>query len=536
MSWFRHWFTRTRQARRPPARRPGTYRPHLESLEKREVPTVTRGNLSGPLLYNVGVEAVFYGQAWQHDPGLNRQVGTLTRYLQDLVGGSYMDMLNQAGYGVGRGSYLDGLYDNSNLPGGINDGQIQQELAWLINNNYLRYPDANRLYAIFVQPGVEVTRDNENSGLDAQHSHFLGYHSMFHLNGSSQQVYYAVLPYQGGVNGQVRGAPSPLDGITEATSHEVAEAVTDPDTYTGWRDYAFQGPNEIGDLANLQFGWWNGWLVQKEADRNDRAMAPAGFSTSPWGLTSPGTVQDFDVTTDAAGNAVVVGLGQDKQVWIESPGHPWSLTHLGMVQQARITRDARGWLTVFAIGLDSQVWAETSPGDGSWTPWAFVTAGAVKQLSATRDTAGNPEVFAIGLDNQVYVESGGSGWSLTTPGQVLAISAITDAAGNPEVFAIGMDYQVWAERPGASWSLTTPGRVQALSATVDANGNPEVFAVGMDSAIYLEASTSSGQWTGWSLTRSGQVNDLCVIPDGNKRDVYVRGLDNQIWEESFGVY
>jgi hypothetical protein len=404
-------------------------------------------------------------------------------------------------------------------------------LAWLINNQYLQFPNANRLYVVFVEPGTEVSQGGWTSGHEKGIEHFLGYHGAF---GNATQVFYAVIPYPGGINVNISSLPNPIDGITEVTSHEVAEAATDPNLRYGWRDYGIQGENEIGDLANLQYGFWNGWVVQKEAGRNDQPMAPAGFGPQ-FTLTNSGPVRDFDATTDAAGNPVVVGLGTDNQVWIESPGHPWTLTQSGTVKTARITRDAAGRLEIFVIGMDDQVWAEIAD-NGTWGNWMFTSSGDVKQLSATPDANGNPLIFAIGTDNQVWVESWTSGWTLANPGQVLAISAVTDGSGNVVLFAIGMDYQVYVGQLGTGWSLTQAGQVKAIAATVDANGRAEVFVAGNDSQVYFESANADGTWNPWTITRTGTVQDLCIVPNGTKRDIYCLGMDNQIWVEEEGVF
>src|SRR5437016_1400634 len=83
--------------------RPRTARPALEHLEDRTVPTVTYHG--GPLLHSVGVEAVFYGNNWTNNPTLTQQAGTLDAFLKDIVDSPYMDMLQNAGYGVGRGRF-----------------------------------------------------------------------------------------------------------------------------------------------------------------------------------------------------------------------------------------------------------------------------------------------------------------------------------------------------------------------------------------------------------------------------------------------
>jgi hypothetical protein len=104
-----------------------------------------------------------------------------------------------------------------------------------------------------------------------------------------------------------------------ATSHEIAEAVTDPnvsitvnmqDLWTGfWTRYVSHDVawydddrGEIGDVVAGQTVYLNGYAVQREADQNDQAMTPAGATSrgNPvrfflegnrlWELTNPGWV------------------------------------------------------------------------------------------------------------------------------------------------------------------------------------------------------------------------------------------------------
>src|SRR5262249_16796659 len=96
-------------------------------------------------------------------------------------------------------------------------------------------------------------------------------------------IHYAVIAYPGD---SVRNGAIPwlstLGQLTEVTSHELAEAVTDPNggyKAEGWNDDA-QVYGEGGDLANLHTVYWNGHAVQRTADRNDQAMTPAGATAA----------------------------------------------------------------------------------------------------------------------------------------------------------------------------------------------------------------------------------------------------------------
>src|SRR5262249_33205701 len=128
-------------------------------------------------------------------------------------------------------------------------------------------PDSNRLYFVYVEPGVAVTLGSDNSITS-----FLGYHNNFTLNDGTP-VYYAVIPYAGPPNATIPTIP--FDQLTEVSSHELAEAVTDPVPGQGWYDYDLNG--EIGDIVNGQSVRLNGYLVQKEASKDDQPLDPNAF-------------------------------------------------------------------------------------------------------------------------------------------------------------------------------------------------------------------------------------------------------------------
>jgi hypothetical protein len=255
------------------------------------VPSVTYHG--GPLLGRVEVQAVYYGSDW-NSPGLSPQKGLLENYLRYIVNSPYMDMLSSAGYSVGKGSDTPGFTAGYGLNKSqwLTDGQIVGSLQALLNYRYLAPNDANRLYMVFVEPGVAVWAGN----------HTLGYHTY------SGNIRYAVIPYPAGINQTVvRG--NVWDSLTVVTSHELAEAVTDPvfsynsyyrSWYGGWFDsgYPYYGPNqgEIGDLANGYWSRLNGYLVQDVANRYNQVVAPRGatpYYAGYAGMTSPAGVGAF---------------------------------------------------------------------------------------------------------------------------------------------------------------------------------------------------------------------------------------------------
>src|SRR5206468_1470437 len=109
-----------------------------------------------------------------------------------------------------------------------------------IRRGYFDAPSPNQLYFVFTTPNVLVTLQ----GADSQHQ-FLGYHNAFY-DPALGSIYYAVIPHPIG-NADIGGL-NYFQQQTAVSSHELAEAATDPDTQTGWRDY-FDTGLEIGDFA-----------------------------------------------------------------------------------------------------------------------------------------------------------------------------------------------------------------------------------------------------------------------------------------------
>src|SRR5262249_39609976 len=144
----------------------------------------------------------------------------------------YFDALTQAGYGVGRGTATAG----ATLPVSVNksyyltDAQIQQDLQSAISSGKVQPPDPNRLYVVYVEPGVAVKAADGSTSI----RNFLGYHGAFagkDASGRPVDVRYAVMPYPGGYNPTAasQGFASNFAALTAVSSHEIAESATDPD-------------------------------------------------------------------------------------------------------------------------------------------------------------------------------------------------------------------------------------------------------------------------------------------------------------------
>jgi hypothetical protein len=541
----------------------------LEALEERRVLTVTFHG--GPLLPNVEIEGFYFGQQWTTDPVYAEQSKALDSFLKYLPGSTYLDMLTQAGYGVGRGTYLDSDRDLATLPTVLSDGQIQAELQLHIDTGFLQAPDANRLYVVYVAPNVEVTLDNMTSGQEPHVSHFAGYHDCFFghdRNGNQVAINYAVIPYPGGVNGDYSG--SPLDSLTEVSSHEIAEGVTDPEPSQNpaWYDDRWVDPvsgdrgGEIGDIVAGQDAFLNGWMIQAEAGIHDQALYPAG---AVWtlGPTFTATGQDFLATRqrlysgtvatfdDTDGLATLAsfsaqigwGDGQVSAATISDNGdgtfsvsgaHTYSQTGTYSVSIVVLDNDggSAAASATATVGLLQDGWDPAQ----SWSS----LGGFLTSVSAVRNADGRLEVFGVSGDHAVWhtaETSPGGSWGdwHSLGGWLSAVSAVRHADGRLEVFGIAGDHAVWHDwqlTPGGAWSgwNSLGGWLSALSAVANADGRLEVFAVGGDHAIWHKWEvTPGGSWTDWTRL-GGWLSSISATANADGRlEIFGVGGDHAVW-------
>src|SRR5262249_9372734 len=262
---------------RRPSRRPNSVRLQVEALEDRQVPTVSF--FGGNLLPHVQAQALYLGNEVSSAPA-NTETATPDAVLGDIPGGPYMQALARAGYNVGTGSAVAGAVDRTSLTVGstISDAFIRARLQADISSGLLQAPNANTLYVVYVEPDVAV---NLGFGQGTTQQGILGYHTAF-VGANGAPIRYAVVVSPGGAarNSVLPEATTAIDQLTAVTSHELAEAVTDPDINSnvnkgrlGWFD---PRRGEIADITENNpnaFVRLDGHLVQEVADRNDQLLS-----------------------------------------------------------------------------------------------------------------------------------------------------------------------------------------------------------------------------------------------------------------------
>ncbi|MBS0265146.1 MAG: fibronectin type III domain-containing protein [Planctomycetes bacterium] len=472
VSW--NWVTsKVREATRPSRRRFGrtaelrvtAVSAEVEHLESRALLTVTYHG--GALLASVEAQAVYLGSDWKTNSSLTTQTGQIDTYVSTIVDSPYMDMLKNAGYNVGRGSASAGAIDNVTLSKvtsvGVTDKQIRQELQTLITAGSVQVPDANRLYIVYVEPGVVV-----RMGTGASNSTFLGYHGAFagkSAAGAAVDVRYAVIPYPGtpNISPQSQGFASAFDEQTAVTSHELAEAVTDPDVNyksLGWYDDRYNG--EIADLTRLTTRMGD-YLVQDVVDKNDKVITPVTTVTT----TDVGTP---NLTATAASSTAV------KLTWNAVAGSPTGYRIFQTIGSTTTTISVSSTTTAYTVsGLTAgstvsfqvEAYNATSKADSSTVTVTLpkdttTTTLGTPTLTVTALSPYSAQLTWTGVDGAtgyiIYYISGGRWRRLGVVGSgVTSVQVVGLQPNSTYQFAIGA-YNSKTESDSDIVSITMPDR------------------------------------------------------------------------------
>jgi hypothetical protein len=189
----------------------------------------------------------------------------LGNFFQFILSSSLIDQLKEysvPSFQIGDGKFI-GNYAEALEPAKktIDDTEIRNTLRRLtgFGTGPVPPPSPNMLYFVFVNPGVTVIRHTEQSC-----KNFCGYHENF-MSGD-QTIYYAVVPFPD-CNACHYDYPNfPFDALTKICSHELCEAITDPNIGLGWVDDSGVANDmfEIGDICYLTRMRLGGYLVQQE--------------------------------------------------------------------------------------------------------------------------------------------------------------------------------------------------------------------------------------------------------------------------------
>ncbi len=221
----------------------------------------------GTVLPAVSVQLILWGAAWggagcPFPDDVTAAVGA-------ILSGPYMGALDQY-RGIGPGSLAGPtvVVADSEPPNQFNNDAVMNLIKALFEQNRVAEPETNGqlLYCVIMPPGVAASDPN-----------VIGEHSLFYYTDIdifpfdfdiAQKAYFAWVLNDG-----------TIDGITTIFSHELVEAVTDPEGSAILGDSATcygGGWCEIGDVCQGQAGQSNGVTVQKYwSQRDGSCVLPA---------------------------------------------------------------------------------------------------------------------------------------------------------------------------------------------------------------------------------------------------------------------
>jgi hypothetical protein len=215
----------------------------------------------GALLTAVEVFTVFWGAAWQQQPqsGLAQEINA---FFDAILTGPLMTQLAEysvPGKAIGNGSRTGTVTLTSPAPRHVvSDTAIRRMLHAEIAANRLPQPTPNTLYFVYLPPGAALTQGGGRSCLT-----FCGYHETVGGN-----IFYAAMPFPGCAG--CTGGLATLDALTQTSSHELCEAITDAVPGQGWYD---DNNGEIGDICAWKTKKIGAYTVQLEwSNKHNRCL------------------------------------------------------------------------------------------------------------------------------------------------------------------------------------------------------------------------------------------------------------------------
>jgi MYXO-CTERM domain-containing protein len=220
----------------------------------------------GALIQHVKVFDVFYSTG-------NAYETMLADFYTAITQSAHFDMLSEyniGNYKISRGSYVGKFVDTNANPATPKALDPQAYLQGLITAKKVPAPDDDTIYMIYFPSGIDPLFIDGTTHSCITARTYCAYHSSFLVG--SQIVRFSVMPdvNAGMCAGGCGMNATPFQNLTDVSSHELIEAVTDPDNNTAWvdRNNSCTPTGEIGDICAVggagEVGVVAGFTVQKE--------------------------------------------------------------------------------------------------------------------------------------------------------------------------------------------------------------------------------------------------------------------------------
>ena len=437
--------------------------------------TRTEEYFGGPVIPNAKVYAVWWGDPANLSSAVTAAHGGIADFFTGVTNSNFIDWLNeydtninaQAGshsgqpgtnQHIGRGNYVGAAtLSGVQVTGTVTDAQIQSALDAAFTAGTLPEPDANTIYAIYFPSSVSIDLGGSTSCIA-----FGAYHENT-TETARHDAYYLVMPDCG----------DSFSGVTVVTSHELAEAITDPDPTPGsnpdypqaWNDAS---GNEVGDLCESSSGSVSTALgtFSVQGIWDERSQGCKVFTSA---------AQDFNLALSP--NTATLAQGGSATFTVQTA------TVAGASESLTLSATAPAGVT-----------ATVSP--------STVTSGSSATLTVTAASAGAASAL------QVTVQAAGAAGTHSAS----LLLAITGAAGND--FSLSATPSSATAAPGGTALFTvstavTSGSAQAVTLSVTglptgATGTFTPASVNAGSGSTLGISVGSATAPGtYSLTITG---------------------------------
>lgn len=259
----------------------------------------------GPLIQHVKVIDVFYS------PG-HKYKTMLESFYKAVLQSPYMDWLSEYninGYTINRGSFLTSFEDTNPNPATVTTINPETYLKGLFTANKLPQPDDDTMYMIYFPSGIDPNDGSGGSCISG--GNFCAYHSSY-VGTNGKNVRYGVMPDMDAGQCSMGCGPAGFDSFTDVSSHELIEAITDPEN--AWYDDGAPANSqsncgEIGDICavggSMEGATVAGFFVQNEwSNKNKKCIA----------IDPNAVVNDFTLTVSPTQISVPAGGSADVTV------------------------------------------------------------------------------------------------------------------------------------------------------------------------------------------------------------------------------
>jgi hypothetical protein len=547
-----------------PASRRRSFRPGLEQLEERTVPTILFDPVvSGPeVLQNSGatmspsqlaynnpyalknptVYFMFVGPAWGTDNNPIAAVGNMTRAAQAILSSNYLSGLKQYG-SDGQATYGGQFVDPSLNPDGWRVSQSLGHPYSLYSkgqNPDGTYPTDDSGNTVFYETGrvlltqkpswapsssdgtrgpiyVVVRYDSSESGGEGTNAFGLQPGEVDYVNPNNDPDY-RFLPQGMNFIDLVLAPPSAsdpnsdVDSFSWAFSHELVERIS-----TGTGDQINTGIDIVSDAG------WHGQIADGEPENSGNGFAWRlnGSNGSTPKVTSYWSVQDqaFIVPEGSRQSVLLEPLWGRSQinVWL----HQGNLNVLNLDNGYQLPTDTTGLIDanvqsfvtdrfghVFYLTGNSQVW-EYDAGTGN----KFSVVGSNTTARAVVGWLGNAWMLAhnTGQPDQLWAYGGSPNyWAPVSGAPTNMSNLVTDGSYLYVLGNYGGANQVWRYDRSGNWTAITGTNTTISQLTASIGPSPKVYMLAHNSGSDI-VYQYTGSGTDWGNGVPGQPSNVTQI-------------------------